>query len=937
VPGTFFVRQNGSSDLSIQVNGEQFVESTFEDFDGETVGGATVTATRGRNQTDGTITITGDLASWGFGGTTGERGQTLLQGVVVQTASADGVPIVVDPSSTDLVVSTSWQGEVPGVDTRLVRPDGSEVDPAAARSTAATATNQVWRIKDPEPGSWRLRVRNLDREYVVTASAVTDIALDLLLDPTTELAASAVTGAEMPIVAVFAGTDGPLPGADVTATVTDPLGRVQLLNLLDDGDHGDGGADDGIYGASYTATAFGDQVAPDAADGAESSVVGSYRVRAVGVAGDDVRQDRASFALTPDADDDGDGLPDAWEIRHGLDPANPDDARSDGDGDKLDARCELEAGTDPRSADTDGGGESDTTEVVERDGLCAPGERDPRAPDDDRVRPVRAVLAHPEAVDGVPQILVRWGNPSTGTLLRVDLFRRPVDPATGAPAAPFVRIAQNLTGHEHTDTTVLDGDVVQYRVVPTVRDERGDEVPGGPVTGAPTEASSDPYPPQGAIVIDGGATTTRDRIVELELTVDDTSPVDHADSGGVAGSTADAMEMRVANGTTTDPAQPFVPYRRTMPDWDLGDVAPGDTATVVVEFRDEAGNVSSGGFAQIDSIKVVGADGAIDPTRLAGPNRVETATTIARDQFADDSAGAVLLARADNYPDALAGTPLAARRNAPLLLTDTAALSAPTAAELVRVLPPGGEVLILGGPGAVSQAVEDAVRALGLPTRRLAGPTRIETAVAVARELGDPATLLLATGFNFPDALAAGAAAAAADAAVLLVNSDARAQAVDDYVASYADAPQLVAIGGPAARPYPEAERVAGSGRDATAVLVAQRFFDRPVTVGLARNDVFADALTGGPHVARRGGPIVLSARTRWDPTRAVTCARCAERRPPRTPTGARRHWTTPSWPQPASGWAETAADAAGRGALAVPRPVYSTCRRSLTGRRHLL
>ena len=47
-------------------------------------------------------------------------------------------------------------------------------------------------------------------------------------------------------------------------------------------------------------------------------------------------------------DTDADGLPDAWEIQHGLDPLDPGDARQDSDGDGFDNRAEFAAGTDPR-------------------------------------------------------------------------------------------------------------------------------------------------------------------------------------------------------------------------------------------------------------------------------------------------------------------------------------------------------------------------------------------------------------------------------------------------------------------------------------------------------------------------------------------------------------------------------------------------------------
>ncbi|HRT06230.1 MAG TPA: hypothetical protein P5204_11085, partial [Kiritimatiellia bacterium] len=66
------------------------------------------------------------------------------------------------------------------------------------------------------------------------------------------------------------------------------------------------------------------------------------------------------------ADTDGDGLPDAWEVRYGLNavsPAGANGAAGDPDLDTLNNLAELAAGTNPTSADTDGDGMDDAFEV----------------------------------------------------------------------------------------------------------------------------------------------------------------------------------------------------------------------------------------------------------------------------------------------------------------------------------------------------------------------------------------------------------------------------------------------------------------------------------------------------------------------------------------------------------------------------------------------
>jgi putative cell wall-binding protein len=141
---------------------------------------------------------------------------------------------------------------------------------------------------------------------------------------------------------------------------------------------------------------------------------------------------------------------------------------------------------------------------------------------------------------------------------------------------------------------------------------------------------------------------------------------------------------------------------------------------------------------------------------------------------------------------------------------------------------------------------------------RYGGSGRYETAQIIAEDgLDSPDTVLLADGNNFPDAIGAGAAGGVADAAVLLTGSDQPSDATNAYLD--ANDPTTFAIGGPAARAYPDAEGIVGNDRYDTNAKLAREFFDAPTLAGLARGSDFADALSGGAAVGGQGGPLLLS------------------------------------------------------------------------------
>ncbi|MBW8805288.1 MAG: cell wall-binding repeat-containing protein [Catenulisporales bacterium] len=270
-------------------------------------------------------------------------------------------------------------------------------------------------------------------------------------------------------------------------------------------------------------------------------------------------------------------------------------------------------------------------------------------------------------------------------------------------------------------------------------------------------------------------------------------------------------------------------------------------------------------------------------TRLAGDNRYLTGVAVSQAQWANAggdgtsraAARGVVLARGDLFPDALAGVPLAAKVHGPLLLTQPAALTKDTENEIRRVLGGSGTVDILGGTSAVSPAVENRLRALGYTVNRYAGADRDATALDVARRgLGDPAHVVLATGLDFADALAAGpfaagpAASGGIPAAVLPTDGKTLDPRVAAYVrakaaASTAAAPAVWAVGGQAATASKGlggfVQVYAGSDRyDTDAKLVrAAAAAGGVLRIGVATGSAFPDALTGGAFAANAGAQLV--------------------------------------------------------------------------------
>lgn len=157
--------------------------------------------------------------------------------------------------------------------------------------------------------------------------------------------------------------------------------------------------------------------------------------------------------------------------------------------------------------------------------------------------------------------------------------------------------------------------------------------------------------------------------------------------------------------------------------------------------------------------------------RFFGPDRVATSVSVARHLGAPT--GTAFLASAESWPDSVSAATPAALANAPLLLTYRAELH-PDVLDALRFLKVR-KVVLAGGDAAVSGTVEQALRAAGFATERVAGPDRYATSAALAtwseKQGGvDKHAVAIANGHRFQEALIGGPFGARERKAVLLVD-----------------------------------------------------------------------------------------------------------------------------------------------------------------------
>lgn len=263
-------------------------------------------------------------------------------------------------------------------------------------------------------------------------------------------------------------------------------------------------------------------------------------------------------------------------------------------------------------------------------------------------------------------------------------------------------------------------------------------------------------------------------------------------------------------------------------------------------------------------------------TRIAGKDRYLTAMQVADVLKGKIGSGGkfqnIVVACGENYPDALSGSYLAKKKNAPVLLVSTSASKEDQIASYIRSnISSSGTVYILGGEGAVSKRFYNKVASFQGSSRvkRLGGINRYDTNDRILKEAGITSSdrdLIICTGNGYADSLSA----SALGKPILLVDRN-LTSAQRSYI-SNGNIKNVYLVGGTGVisdsmkntiQSYKPVSRLAGSNRYGTSAEVAKKFFSgKSGKVVVAYGGNFPDGLAGGPLAMATGNPLLLGCNT---------------------------------------------------------------------------
>ena len=264
----------------------------------------------------------------------------------------------------------------------------------------------------------------------------------------------------------------------------------------------------------------------------------------------------------------------------------------------------------------------------------------------------------------------------------------------------------------------------------------------------------------------------------------------------------------------------------------------------------------------------------VNPNDIIGTNRYYTAVKTSKKGW--NTADTAIISNGSAIVDALAATPLAAYKDAPVLLTEKDTLKDVTKNELKRL--GVGKVYIIGGSSVISKNVQSQIEKMGISVERISGSNRYATSVAIANEMKSEGAnidqVAVVNGVSgLADAISFGAAAGQKNIPIILSDKNGKTTGAEEIL-SDDKVEKTYIIGGKNAVPesvessLKNPERVSGSNRSETNAAIIKKFYNQSafeylfvVKDGSEGQDKLIDGLSVGAFAAKTSSPIILAGK----------------------------------------------------------------------------
>lgn len=251
----------------------------------------------------------------------------------------------------------------------------------------------------------------------------------------------------------------------------------------------------------------------------------------------------------------------------------------------------------------------------------------------------------------------------------------------------------------------------------------------------------------------------------------------------------------------------------------------------------------------------------IKSSRIGGSDRIETSVLLSKQKFTN--AETVIIASANNFPDALSASALANKYKAPILLANYDKVSKSVLDEIKRL--GAKRVIVVGGESSISENVVNTLKP-SVNIERLAGNNRYETSRKIAEKLmnnGMDKALILVDGRNYPDALSSSALVHKNNAPILLVSNTADAKENIEFAKKSNRLPKIIvggtnSVGKDIESQVSNTTRISGTDRYETSRKIADMALSKGVNVYLSTGRNYADAVASGGVIALEKSSLVL-------------------------------------------------------------------------------